>query len=236
MSTPIRSAHGRAPERCEKKQEENQEVLKSIVVGELGVNCYMLWDEGTKDAFVIDPGADAEEILDEVRALGLTVRHVVNTHGHFDHVGADDQVASALGAPLSIHTDDAALLADAHEHAVIFGIKVAEQSVPENLLTEGMKLTAGALTLEVIHTPGHTEGGVCLLERKHKLLFTGDTLFAGSVGRTDMMGGSYEKLMESIKYKLLPLADDTRVFPGHGPETTIGAEKELNPYVSELMR
>ncbi len=203
----------------------------SLVVGPLEVNCYIVWDEETLDAFVIDPGGDAEDILGAVKKEGLKVKYIINTHGHFDHVGADAAVKAASGAPLAIHRDDSALLSDAQEQGAIFGVKTGKAPAADLLLSGGEELKAGSTVLKVIHTPGHSKGGICLFDEAGGLLFTGDTLFAGSVGRTDFEGGSYDELMASIKKKILPLGDSVRVFPGHGPDSTIGEEKETNPFI-----
>ncbi len=208
--------------------------MLTITVGPLEVNCYIIWDTATREAFIIDPGGDAGVITGAVKREGLKVRYIVNTHGHFDHVGADGELKAALSAPLAIHRDDAGLLQDAHEHGVFFGVKTPRQPAPDMLLEGGERLKAGGLTIEVIHTPGHTAGGVCLYARKEKLLFTGDTIFSGSVGRTDFPGGSHEALMDSITKKILPLGDDIAVLPGHGPRSTIGEEKESNPFVAGM--
>lgn len=210
-------------------------VIKTIPVGPLEANCYVYYDD-TKEALVIDPGGDPAEIKREVEALGLNVKYVVNTHGHFDHVGAVREIKEAFEAELAIHEADSTLLADAHDHAVIFGESISSQPAPDLLLTDGTELRVGKAAFDVIHTPGHTPGGICLYEKNEKILFTGDTLFAGSVGRTDLEGGSHQELMKSIKEKLVPLGDDVKVYPGHGPETTIGTEKEINPFLAEAMR
>lgn len=209
------------------------EVIKTLTVGPLEVNCYILADPETKEAFVIDPGGDADNIRRAVEAGGLKVKYIVNTHGHFDHVGADGSLRKAFeGSELAIHGLDSRLLSEAHEHGVIFGAKLERQPAPDIVLEDGEVLSAGSLRLRVIHTPGHTRGGVCLYEEKEGLLFTGDTLFAGSVGRTDFPGGSFEDLMGSIVNKVLPLGDEVKVYPGHGPSSTIALEKETNPFIS----
>lgn len=208
-------------------------MIIKIPVGPLEANCYILTDDATKDAFVIDPGGDPAEILGIIAKEGLKVRYIVNTHGHFDHVGADKSVKDATGAPVAIHAVDASMLPDAHDHAVIFGEKIPVQPEADMLLEDGEKLTAGSVTLTAIHTPGHTAGGVCLYSRELGVVFTGDTLFAGSIGRTDLGGGSYTEIMQSIMEKLLPLGDDVRILPGHGPESTVGAEKRTNPFITE---
>jgi len=208
-------------------------VLKTLTVGPLEVNCYLLWDDATKDAFVIDPGGDSEKIKSLIAKERLKVRYIVVTHGHFDHVGGVVVLKSSLGgAKIAIHKDDVGMMSESHEHGVIFGVKTPVQPSPEVLLTDGQELKAGGLTLKVIHTPGHTHGGVCLLEENAGLLFTGDTLFAGSIGRTDLNGGSHKVIMDSIKKKILPLADTIKVLPGHGPDSTIGRERKTNPFIS----
>ncbi|MFQ5427668.1 MAG: MBL fold metallo-hydrolase [Thermodesulfobacteriota bacterium] len=206
--------------------------IKSIEVGPLEVNCYLLWDSDTLEAFIIDPGGDGPLIKDEVNSLGLKVKYVVNTHGHFDHVGADGELRTFYSVPLAIHKADITLLKNASGHAEIFGIKAPPQPSPDTFLTNNALLEAGSISLKVIHTPGHTPGGVCLYNEGEGLLFSGDTLFAGSVGRTDLEGGSSEELMNSIKTRLLSLDDNVRVFPGHGPSTTIGDERRHNPFLS----
>ena len=209
------------------------EVIKTLTVGPLEVNCYILSDPETKEAFVIDPGGDADNIRRAVEGAGLKVKYIVNTHGHFDHVGADGSLREAFaGSELAIHGGDARLLSEAHDHGVIFGARLDKQPAPDRLLEDGAVLSAGSLSLRVIHTPGHTQGGVCLFEENEGVLFTGDTLFAGSVGRTDFPGGSFEELMSSIVNKVLPLGDEVKVYPGHGPSSTIALEKDTNPFIN----
>lgn len=208
----------------------------AIPVGALEVNCYLVWDKATGEGVVIDPGADADEIIATVRENKVKVALVVNTHGHFDHVGADAAVKAALGAPVAIHQEDAPLMADAHEHGVFFGVPTPKQPSPDIVLKDGDTLEAGPLKLRVIHTPGHTRGGVCLYMATGKTLFTGDTLFAGSIGRTDFEGGSMDTLLESISGKLLVLDDEVLVLPGHGPSSTIGDERRENPFLAGIKK
>ncbi|MEK6792093.1 MAG: MBL fold metallo-hydrolase [Deltaproteobacteria bacterium] len=207
-------------------------MMKTLTVGALEVNCYILSDDSSKEAVIIDPGADAEAIMDVVKKNGLKVRWVVNTHGHFDHVGADEVLRQRLGCPVAIHGEDVDMLLEAHEHGVIFGVKTEAQRAPDVILEDGFKLSAGSITLRVIHTPGHTRGGVCLYDESGGRLFTGDTLFAGSVGRTDLTGGSFAVIMDSIRNKILLLGRSVKVYPGHGDATTIGKEEKTNPYIT----
>lgn len=209
--------------------------VKRINVGPLDANCYIVWDEETKDAAVIDPGGSIEKITAVIDAEGLDVKKLINTHGHFDHIGANDEAKERLGAPLAIHSLDVPILDNAASHAATFGLQVPNSSAPDILLKDGDIIEAGTIKIEVIHTPGHSEGGICLYIRDEGMLFTGDTLFAGSIGRTDLPGGSYDELMSSIKEKLLPLDGSTRVLPGHEGESTIDNEKSSNPYLKELL-
>lgn len=206
-------------------------IVQEVVVGPLQVNAYIVGCEKSKAALVIDPGEEGEKILAAVAKLGLTVKQIINTHGHFDHVGANALLIEKTGAPLAIHVSDAPFLPRVKEHAAVYNLQVRTSPPPNQVLHGGETLAVGELTIQVIHTPGHTPGGICLHIGGH--LFSGDTLFADSVGRTDLPGGSHEELVESIRERLFVLPDSTIVHPGHGPDTTIGREKRLNPYVGE---
>jgi hydroxyacylglutathione hydrolase len=192
-------------------------------------NCFILGCETTKEAAVIDPGDDADRILMILAKENLTVKYLVNTHGHFDHVGANKRMKEVTGAPLAIHTEDVPMLSQLSRSAASFGLAAENSPEPDLLLHDGDTVTFGDITLKVIHTPGHSRGGICLYTKGH--LFAGDTLFAGSIGRTDLPGGDYDTLIASIKEKLLALPDDTVVYTGHGPETTIANEKRMNPFL-----
>lgn len=207
--------------------------IETIVVGPLGVNCFILGDKQGNEGVIVDPGADCEMILGAVNRLGLKVKYLINTHGHFDHVGCNRQVLEATGAEFLIHEKDVALLQMASRSARKYGLEVEDSPLPNRYLNDGMRLDFGRRSIEVLHTPGHTEGGCCLLLRNEGLVITGDTLFADSVGRTDLPGGSHDLLIQSIKEKLLPLDDETVVWPGHGPSSTIGQERRQNPYINE---
>jgi glyoxylase-like metal-dependent hydrolase (beta-lactamase superfamily II) len=200
------------------------------VVGPLQVNCYILADEKTREAIIIDPGDDGDEILKVIRDKQLTVKYIVNTHAHFDHVGANRQIKDATGAELLIHEADDALLGAAPGQARMFGMTAPSSPRADQYLKHGDTVKAGEVELKVLHTPGHSAGGICLLG--DGMVFTGDALFAGSIGRTDFMGGDLMTLITSIKNNLLSLPDDTKVFSGHGPASTIGEERRENPFLN----
>ncbi|MEK6777437.1 MAG: MBL fold metallo-hydrolase [bacterium] len=209
-------------------------ILETLVVGPLEVNCYLISEGPGYDALVIDPGDDGGTILERIRANRLTLKYILNTHGHFDHVGANRTLKEATGAKILIHEKDAPLLAMAGEHARSFGL-MADPSPPADLfLKQQDRIEVGGLSLQVLATPGHSDGGVCLL--MDKILFSGDTLFAGSIGRTDLPGGSFRRIMISIQEVVLPLDPSILIYPGHGPHTTIGKEKRTNPFLLELCK
>lgn len=205
-------------------------LLTRLVVGPLQVNCYILADEKTKEAVVIDPGGDAQDILKIIRDKDLRVKYIVNTHAHFDHVGANKAVKEATGAELLVHREDDALLGNTAGQARMFGMTTPSSPKADRYINDGDVIVAGEVSLKVFHTPGHSSGGICLLE--HGMVFTGDSLFAGSIGRSDLFGGDLMTLITAIKSKLLSLPDATKVFPGHGPASTIGDEKRDNPFLN----
>lgn len=208
-------------------------ILRGFPVGAIGANCFIVGDETTREVFVIDAGDEPERILDALRTLRARPTALVNTHGHFDHIEAVNAVRKATGAPFWIHEAECEVLEQGPARAkAIFGIDLPSSPVPDRWLVDGDRLAVGSLAFTVRHTPGHSPGGVCLIA--DGLAFVGDTLFAGSIGRTDLPGGDPETLLESIARVLLPLPDDTVCYPGHGPETTIGEERRSNPFVAPL--
>ena len=203
-------------------------ILKKLVVGPLASNCYIVGSESTKEGMIIDPADEAGEILKSVEELGLEINLIVLTHGHPDHVGALKEIKEATKAEIVIHTDDAESLQQSFL-GFLFGLSYPSPPAAERLLKGGDSIDIGDLHFLVIHTPGHTEGGICLLG--HGVLFSGDTLFNYGIGRYDLPGGNYSQLMDSLQTKLMVLADDTVVYPGHGPDTTIGTERRGNPFL-----
>ncbi len=203
--------------------------IEVLPVGPLQVNCYLLMCDETGKGIVVDPGDEGARILDAVSARGCELVAVINTHGHFDHIGANAYIIEQTGVELMMHAADVPLLAQAASHANIYGLSVVPSPAPTRLLAEGDEVSVGELRLKVIHLPGHSPGGICLHVGDD--LFVGDGLFAGSIGRTDLPGGSHDELISGIRRKLLTLADETVVHPGHGPETTIGREKLHNPFL-----
>lgn len=205
--------------------------IETLAVGPLQVNCHIVACAITREAMVIDPGDEVPRILDRLQENGLTPVVVVNTHAHFDHVGGNRALCEATHAPLLIHADDAPLLKRAEQQASAYGLKADPSPEPDTLLAEGDVVSVGELRFKVIHTPGHSPGGICLHSEGH--LFVGDTLFAGSIGRTDLPGGDFDQLVNGIRQKLWELGDDTIIYPGHGPDSSIGRERTTNPFVGE---
>lgn len=204
--------------------------IHSFTIGPLETNAYLVVDEGSRQTLLIDPGLDSEGMYDVILEERLELSAIVNTHGHFDHVCGNAFFKAKTGKPVLIHRDDVTMMSQAAEQALAYGFQVSTPPPPDGLLAEGDEVAIGESRLQVLHTPGHTPGGICLYGEG--VVFVGDTLFASSIGRTDMPGGSHELLLASIRSKLLPLPDETAVYPGHGPPTTIGAERAHNPFLT----
>lgn len=203
--------------------------LEHLLVGPLQSNCFILGDEKTGEAVVIDPGGDGALITDRIKSRPWNVIAILVTHAHFDHVGANADIVEATGAPLMVPRPCVALLDQAAEQAGMYGLEVKPSPRPDRLLDDGDTVTVGGETIEVISTPGHSPGGVTF--RTSIGIFPGDALFAGSIGRTDFPGSDFSTLIRSIKERILVLPDDTHVYPGHGPETTVGRERRHNPFL-----
>lgn len=197
--------------------------IKTLAVGPLETNCYIVSDEATGEALIIDPGDEPDRIMD--LAEGLKVRYIVLTHAHFDHAGAVPEVKEATGAEIAFHADERQAYFSVSEQAAFWGFDAGAMPEPDVMLGEGDELKIGSTSLRVIHTPGHSAGGICLLGEG--AVFSGDTLFMGSVGRTDFPGGSMEQIKKSFR-RLMGLSPETLVLPGHGPASTIGRERTGN--------
>ncbi len=200
-------------------------IIKSLTVGPIMANCYILGCEETSAAIVVDPGDDVDKILLVLAEAKLKVKYIINTHGHFDHVGGNLKLKETTGADILIHP----MLNHLQEAAASFGLSSDNSPAPDRLLKDGDNISCGSITLQVLHTPGHSPGGISLFTQGS--VFVGDTLFAGSIGRTDLPGGDFNILKSSIHNKLFVLPDDVTVYPGHMGTTTIGEEKRHNPFV-----
>jgi hydroxyacylglutathione hydrolase len=207
-------------------------IIETFPVGLLQCNCTILGSEQTREAIVIDPGDDAPQVLARLKRHGLTAKYVIATHAHIDHVGGFKELKDATGAPVYLHRGDLPLYDILPVQAMMLGITAPAATEIDAYLDEGDELGVGEIKLEVMHTPGHTPGSLCFhTPNDDARLFAGDTLFLGSIGRTDLWGGSFEQIMESLRSKVVTLADETIVVPGHGPQTTIGREKRSNPFL-----
>src|ERR1700677_59568 len=211
-------------------------ILETFPVGPLHCNCTILGDELTHEAVVVDPGDNVPEILSRLQKHGLTLRQIVVTHAHIDHVGGAALLKKVTGAPVFLNKHDLELLGAMEMQAGWLGVPTPEVAPPDASADDRTKIGLAALPAEVIHTPGHTQGSICLLFPGQNLLLAGDTLFAGSIGRTDLPGGDGRQILRSLRERLLVLPDTTRVLPGHGPETTIGEERQSNPFLQPGIR
>ena len=206
-------------------------IVKTLAVGPIMANCFVVGCEKTAEAAVIDPGDEPDRILATLADNNLSAKLIINTHGHFDHVGANRKLKEATGAPILIHALDTPMLSQLAGSAAAWGMLAENSPPPDREIEDGDQVNFGDITLTVLHTPGHTPGGISLYTNNE--VFVGDTLFAGSIGRTDFAGGSFETLKNSIQQKLFALNEDLVVYPGHNNPTTIGTEKRTNPFVGE---
>ena len=215
---------------------KNKEVLNlkivTLVVSPIMENCYIIYDEKSLEGIIVDPGDEADRILTAVKNLNLTIRYIVNTHAHADHIGANKEIGEKLKAKLAVHADDAAMLTDPQLNLSVAGYmgRLIISQPADILLHEGDIIVFGNCEFKVVHTPGHTPGGICLVGEN--VVISGDSLFAGSIGRTDFPTGSMTDLISSLKEKIMTLDPNMQVFPGHGGTTNIGWEKQNNPYLA----
>ncbi len=204
-------------------------LLDRIEVGPFATNCYLVACPETRETVIIDPGDEGRRIIKRVQDLKLQVKYVVNTHAHIDHIGSNEELRATFTVPLLAHAAELSRYRSPQASSVLFGKRV-QAAPPDRYLKEGDLLQVGTLKIKVLETPGHSPGGITL--DINGVLFVGDTLFAGSIGRTDFPGGSFPGLIQSIKEKILSYPDDTEVFPGHGPPTTVGDERRYNPFLT----
>lgn len=205
--------------------------ILQLVMGPIETNCYIIGDQDTKKCAVIDPAGRAKDVLNYVEKEGWAVDTIINTHGHWDHIAGNNQLQELTKAQLMIHEEDASYLTDPNlSDARVFGGD-GNGGKATRLLKDGDTIEVGNIQFKVIHTPGHTKGGISLFLEDNKILFCGDTLFQRSIGRTDFYGGNFSQIIESIKTKILPLGDDVMAYPGHGPETNLGDERIHNPFL-----
>ena len=205
-------------------------IVETLPVGPIQTNCYLVGCEQTRQAVLIDPGWDAELLLQSAKALGLTIKLILITHAHFDHIGAVADVVDATGARVALHPLDLDWLR-LNGGADVFGFEIRSVPTPAIELAHGQRIEVGTLSFETRHVPGHTPGHVVFVEARQRAVFVGDVLFQGGIGRTDLPSGDYGTLINSIRTQLLTLPDDTKVYAGHGPPTTIGIERETNPFL-----
>jgi hydroxyacylglutathione hydrolase len=203
--------------------------VETVVVGALEANCYLVYDGDTRKAAVVDPGADPEKIISAIERHDLKPVMIINTHGHVDHTGANKNIKDMYSIPLLIHSGDAKILSNALQSAFALMLGAKKSPPPDKFLEDGDELDIGNSRLKVTHTPGHSPGGIILTAGQ--FILSGDTLFHQGVGRTDLPGGNWDQLMTSIKNKIFTLEEDIKIFPGHGPPTTVGQEKKNNPFI-----
>jgi glyoxylase-like metal-dependent hydrolase (beta-lactamase superfamily II) len=209
--------------------------IRQLTLGPIQTNCYLVGCEETFEAAVIDPAWDGRSITAMADNDGWMISHILLTHTHFDHIGGLSDVKEATGAPIFVHPDAVPMMKNTTMSAAFFGLKVPAPPAPDEMLQHGQVLKVGKLEIHALYTPGHAPGHICFHLPAYQVVFAGDLLFQEGVGRTDLPGGNYQEMMDSIKNQLLSMPDETQVFPGHGLSTTIMHEKQHNPFISELL-
>jgi glyoxylase-like metal-dependent hydrolase (beta-lactamase superfamily II) len=206
----------------------NLEIIR-VPAGVYAANCYIIYSKTTKDGIIVDPGGDADDLSSYVKRNDLNIKHIILTHGHGDHIGGVIGLKASLGATVMIHEEDKDMLMDGEKNLSTSMAMGTVEVEPDVLLRDGDIIEIGDLKIEIIHTPGHTKGSICIKIGEN--IITGDTLFAGSIGRTDLFGGDYDSIIKSIKEKLMVYSDEVQVFPGHGTPSTVGRERVSNPFL-----
>jgi len=210
--------------------------VKTFTVNPFSMNCYIYWDENTKEGVIIDPGAyedfEKKGILNYVKSNGIDIKLILLTHGHIDHIMGNKWAIETFGVPVLMHKDDLPLIDRAMDQAAMFGVKFPKPPAPDKFIDESDTIKVSGNEFKIIHTPGHSPGSVCFVDEKEKIIFGGDTVFRGSIGRTDLWMGDIDVLLGSIHNKIFKYADDFVIYPGHMEETTIGEEKTANPFLN----
>jgi hydroxyacylglutathione hydrolase len=211
-------------------------ITKAFTVNPFSMNCYVYWDENTKEGVIIDPGAyedfEKEEILDYIQSNRINIRLILNTHGHIDHIIGNDWAKKEFNVPLYMHKDDMTFIKNAMKQAEMFGVSFPQPPDPDKFIDESDEIKFASTVFKILHTPGHSPGSVCFIDESEKIIFGGDTVFLGSIGRTDLWMGDMNVLLDSIRNKIFKYDDDFVIYPGHMDDTTIGQEKQLNPFLN----
>lgn len=211
-------------------------IVQPFTVNPFSMNCYVYWDENTKEGVIIDPGAyeahEKEEITDYIKDNGINIKLILNTHGHLDHIMGNDWAKKEFNVPILMHKDDMPLLKNAVKQGEMYGVNIPAQPEPDRFIDETDEISFANTIFKILHTPGHSPGSVCFVDEKEKNIFGGDTVFLGSIGRTDLWMGDLKVLLDSIKNKIFKYDDDFFIYPGHMDETSIGIEKQHNPFLN----
>jgi len=210
-------------------------IIKSFTVNPFSMNCYLYWDEKTKEGVIIDPGAyedfEKDDILNYIKANGITIKLILNTHGHIDHIIGNRWAKNEFNVPLIMHKDDMTFIKNAMKQGAMYGVSFPQPPDPDKFIDESDEIKFSDTVFKILHTPGHSPGSVCFVDEKEKIIFGGDVVFRGSIGRTDLWMGDMDVLLDSIQNKIFIYPDNYIIYPGHMEETTVGEEKENNPYL-----